>query len=249
MTTKTRVTRSRANTKPLLELEQIPSSSDSDLSSVHTSLAKLICPKQPVSSTSQPPVYIPERKALPPPPQTQKPKTASQESHLHQPKQEQKSTTMTLELPEQPPKIPQTHADSTGKQSPIDYNQKQKQLTILGDQLSSKLHQLSTIYKTKATKYKAITTYQLLELEKRKIINTTSTMLKLETNHDTIQRIISDSNALLFPMSLKQHYLKLHISQIANQEKELEVIRAELADLHQQFVTIETSMIDGAFAK
>ncbi|KAG5420048.1 hypothetical protein I9W82_001928 [Candida metapsilosis] len=246
-----RATRSRANTKPLSVLEQIPSSSESDLSSVHTSLAKLICPKRPVSSTksNSPPVYIPERKALPAPPQTQKPKTASQESHQHQSQQEQKSTSLTSELPQQSPKRPQTHADSTRKQSPIDYNQKQKQLTILGDQLSSKLHQLSTIYKTKATKYKAITTYQLLESEKRKIINTTSTMLKSETNHDTIQRIISDSNALLFPMSLKQHYLKLHISQIANQEKELEVIRAELADLHQQFVTIEASMIDGTFAK
>lgn len=245
-----RATRSRANTKSVLE--HIPSSSESDLSSVHTSLAKLICPKRPVSSTkpNPPPVYIPERKALPAPPQTQKPKTASQESHQqpkHQHQQEQKSTLLTLESPEQPPKRPQTHADS--KQSPIDYNQKQKQLTIIGDQLSSKLHQLSTIYKTKATKYKAITTYQLLESEKRKIINTTSTMLKQETNHDTIQRIISDSNALLFPMSLKQHYLKLHISQIANQEKELEVVRTELADLHQQFVTIEASMIDGTFAK
>lgn len=74
-------------------------------------------------------------------------------------------------------------------------------------------------------------------------------MLKLETNYDTIQQIINDSNAVLFPMSLKQHYLKLHIAQIVEQEKELDVIRASLGELHHQFVGIESLLYKGIHTK
>ncbi|KAI5964973.1 hypothetical protein CANMA_003484 [Candida margitis] len=163
-------------------------------------------------------------KSVPPP---SKPIPPSQQHEQSSPTSNKNQTTATI-----------TTHNHSAKPTPI-LNHEQ-QLTQLGNQLSSKLHQLATIYKTKATKYKAITTYQSLELEKRKIITTTSTMLKSETQSEKIQQIIGDSNALLFPMSLKQHYLKLHIAQIVNQEKELAVLRSDIGKLHQQFVSIES---------
>lgn len=239
MTTQLRTTRSTRSTKPLKELGQTSSSSSSgfDRSSITPPLIKVASSIKSASPTKS----IPPAQPMQPPWQSLIPVLPPQQQQQPPP-----------QSPISPPQLSSTKTQPSSSHKPppvINYNHEQQQLTQIGNQLSVKLHQLATIYKTKATKYKAITTYQSLELEKRKIITTTSTMLKLESNHDTIQQIISDSNALLFPMSLKQHYLKLHIAQIVNQEKELEVIRASLVKLHQQFVSVESLLNNSTFEK
>ncbi|CAD1812983.1 hypothetical protein FOB58_004700 [Candida parapsilosis] len=227
------------------------------------SLVKPVSPTKtisPVKSTSTPkpsqkahsppplPVLPPECEHQPPPVSAVSPFSPNSSASPTQP-----TPTSGQPTPKNKPppsktsstKAPSSKTSSSKVNTRQQQQQQQQQLTDLGTQLSDKLHQLATIYKAKATKYKAITAYQSLELEKRKIITTTSTMLKSETNYDTIQQIINDSNAVLFPMSLKQHYLKLHIAQIVEQEKELDVIRASLGELHHQFVGIESLLYKG----
>ncbi|KAI5958560.1 hypothetical protein KGF57_002405 [Candida theae] len=219
----------RASTSHSRVVERLSSSSGSDMTSVLTPLSKLVPPEKSklMSSTNPTQPTQPQTQALPNPSSSHQAYTTHSSAH-------------------HPPNNSDTRSASNHKQhSDIDYNQEQQKLTDLGNQLSSELHHLATIYKTKATKYKAISSYQALEVEKRKLVATTSTMLKSETNHDTIQRIISDSNAVIFPMYLKQHYLKVHIGQIVDQEKELEVIRANLVKLHQEFVATETLITKG----